>query len=446
MSVTYTGVFELFKIGLGPSSSHTVGPMLAARRFAASAPSRVKVRLFGSLALTGPGHGTGRAIVLGLQGHHPETVPIDLAQTALETARASRSVVVAGRHIDFDPDVDIERIEELHPTHPNVICFESPEETLWMASVGGGFVAEVVDGRLSPPPPSPTVPYPFTTAAEVLEHCRSTGMDIHELVMENERATQTALQIRDRIDTVVNTMYACIDRGLSEGSGTLPGPLGVHRRASGLAAQLGRTGAGLHLPASGPTDWAGVYAIAVNEENAAGTRVVTAPTNGAAGIIPAVLRYMDEFCVAPTASPHEVFLLTAAAIGSLIKQGAGISGAELGCQGEVGTACAMAAAGLTAALGGTPQQTENAAEIALEHNLGLTCDPVGGLVQVPCIERNAIGAVKAITAASLALRGSGQHVVSLDAAIRTLRETGSDMDSKYKETSLGGLAVSVPAC
>jgi L-serine dehydratase len=314
----------------------------------------------------------------------------------------------------------------------------------WFASIGGGFVTELVEGEIPPDGPDEPVPIAYASAAELLERCRTESMTVAEVALANERARRDEREIRSGIDRIIETMMTSIDAGMRR-EGVLPG-LGVKRRARDLALQLAEHTPLRALPPTGPSDWAGVFATAVNEENAAGGRIVTAPTNGAAGIVPAVLRFMIDFCEPPIPEPRVVFMLTAAAFGSLIKANAGISGAELGCQGEVGSACAMAAAGLTASLGGSPGQVENAAEIALEHNLGLTCDPVGGFVQIPCIERNAVGAVKAITAASLALRGDGTHMVPLDVAIETMRQTGADMHHKYKETSLGGLAVNLPAC
>ncbi len=445
--MTYTSVFELFKIGIGPSSSHTVGPMLASLQMSTVAAGGVTVDLYGSLALTGVGHGTDRAIMLGLSGHHPETVPLDLVwRLPAAVSESGRLTTADGTEIAFDPETEIVRHREIDPIHPNLISFRTPTETRAFASIGGGFLAEVVDGALVPPKEaSVDLPFPYRTAAELLSLAARNGMPMSEIARGNERALDPDGDLTGRISGIVAAMNDSIDRGL-RATGELPGPLAIKRRARDLGLDLEEIGSSLHLPPTGPSDWAGVFATAVNEENAAGGRIVTAPTNGAAGIIPAVLRFAVEFCTPATAEPSEEFLLTAAAIGSLLKANAGISGAELGCQGEVGSASAMAAAGLAAVLGGSPAQVENAAEIALEHNLGLTCDPVGGLVQVPCIERNAIGAIKSIAAASLALRGTGEHFVSLDAAIETMRQTGLDMHHKYKETSLGGLAVNVPAC
>jgi L-serine dehydratase len=447
--VTYTSVLEMFKVGIGPSSSHTVGPMLAARDFAESLTGdvdRIGIELHGSLALTGAGHGTDGALLLGLMGHAPDTVPLELVQSVLSDVDAVGILeLVGGRRITFDRARDVVRVHQIHPAHPNVVRFSAGDTVRAFASIGGGFVVELVDDELPPAPPPPSVPHPFDSAAQLLDQARTSGRTIAQLVLENEGALRSSDVVTDRLDVVLETMHQSIDRGMRR-TGILPGGLGVRRRARDLGLDLVEHGPARSLPPTGPSDWAGVYATAVNEENAAGSRIVTAPTNGAAGIVPAVLRFMTEFCQPQVDKPEYVFLLTASGIGSIIKQRAGISGAELGCQAEVGSACAMAAGGLAAVLGGTPEQVENAAEIALEHNLGLTCDPVGGLVQIPCIERNAIGAIKAIAAASMALRGDGTHVVPLDTAIETMRQTGADMDSKYKETSLGGLAVNVPAC
>ena len=440
----------MFKVGIGPSSSHTMGPMLAARDFAAELPpgevDRITVELHGSLALTGAGHGTDGALAMGLMGHSPDTVPLELVTSALSDVDDVGHITLAdGRQVPFDRSRDVTRVREIHPAHANVLRFTSGSTTRAFASIGGGFIVELDDGRLPTPPAPPAVPHPFDSAEELLERARKSGRSIAHLVLENEEALRSNDVVTDRLDFVLATMQASIDRGMQR-TGILPGGLGVKRRARDLGLDLVEHGPARSLPPTGPSDWAGVYATAVNEENAAGSRIVTAPTNGAAGIVPAVLRFMTDFCTSEVDKPEYVFLLTASGIGSIIKQRAGISGAELGCQAEVGSACAMAAGGLTAVLGGSPEQVENAAEIALEHNLGLTCDPVGGLVQIPCIERNAIGAIKAIAAASMALRGDGTHMVPLDTAIETMRQTGEDMNSKYKETSLGGLAVNVPAC
>lgn len=449
----YTSLFDLFKIGIGPSSSHTMGPMVAARSFLTEVGARldsitsVKVTLFGSLALTGRGHATDRAVMLGLSGHRPATVPIDVIESLPNRVREQGMLELNGTHpIRFRPEIDIVFADRFRDEHPNVVEFEAAGHrggilTRSYASVGGGFVVELPE---APMPTRPVgFPLAFASGAELLE--LATGRSIADVAMRNEEHIRSRASIAEGIGLISAAMLDSIDRGLRT-RGTLPGSLGVRRRAADLAADLGGGSGSRSLPPSEPTDRAAVWAMAVNEENAAGHRIVTAPTNGAAGIVPAVMKFLLDMCSPPVADPIATYLLTATAIGSLLKANAGISGAELGCQGEVGSACSMAAAGLTAALGGSPAQVENAAEIALEHNLGLTCDPVGGLVQVPCIERNAVGTVKAITAASLALRGTGEHLVSLDDAIETMRQTGLDMDHRYKETSLGGLAVNVADC
>jgi L-serine dehydratase len=447
--VSYTSLFDLFTIGIGPSSSHTVGPMVAARRFADRVADldvdRVEVRLFGSLGLTGKGHATDLAVTLGLMGHDPELVPMEVVESTSAGLSQIRTVLLAGRRrVSFWPGHDVVFRREARPEHANVIELEAFSgaavvDAARYASVGGGFVVDLGVGNDGPP--ASDFPHPYDSAAALV--AMAGDRSIAAIAWENETSLRPPETIRERVGTIGAAMFDSIDRGLAT-DGPLPGGLGVTRRARRLALDL--VEGGRALPPTEATDWAGVWAIAVNEENAAGHRVVTAPTNGAAGIVPAVLRFALERCKPQVPGPQTEFLLTATAIGSLIKENAGISGAELGCQGEVGAACAMAASGLAAVLGGSPAQVENAAEIALEHNLGLTCDPVGGLVQVPCIERNAVGAAKAITAASLALRGDGVHLVSLDVAIETLRQTGRDMDGRYKETGLGGLAVNLPEC
>ena len=450
--MTHTSVFDLFKIGIGPSSSHTVGPMIAASTFADDlvAPHEINVELHGSLAFTGPGHGTNRALVAGLSGRAPDTVPVDEFMACLAVLKTTGAVRLrSGASVPFTIDGNVTRIEHIHPAHANVVRFTARDAggasvDRWFASIGGGSITELVDGRIPSPEPAAELRHQYATADELLELSDRHQKPIARLMLENEVHVRAEREVRDRIRSIVRAMNASINAGMGK-RGRLPG-LGVKRRAADLALQLVEPPTTCALPPTGPADWAGVYATAVNEENAAGGRIVTAPTNGAAGIVPAVLRFMGDFCEPTVEDPEVEFLLTATGIGSVIKANAGISGAELGCQGEVGAACAMAAAGLTAALGGSAAQVENAAEIALEHNLGLTCDPVGGFVQIPCIERNAVGAVKAITASSLALRGDGTHMVPLDVAIETMRQTGADMHHKYKETSLGGLAVNVPAC
>jgi L-serine dehydratase len=452
--------FDLFKIGIGPSSSHTVGPMRAAGMFVrgvagegvAGRVARIQVSLFGSLGATGHGHGSVKAVVLGLAGEEPETVDPVAGQRLAEQVRQTRRLrLPAGREIEFDCDRDIvlHRRKRLE-FHSNGMRFAAFDEagTQILArtyySVGGGFVLrEDEAGAQRIVPDDTPVPYPFHTAADLLVHCRATGLPVSGVMLANERVRRAEAEIRAGLLRIWLVMQECVRAGCAA-EGVLPGGLHVRRRARALRETLESA-----QDARDPLyamEWVTLYALAVNEENAAGGRVVTAPTNGAAGIIPAVLHYYTRFV--PGADDDGVvrFLLTAAAIGTLFKENASISGAEVGCQGEVGSACSMAAAGLAEVLGGTPEQVENAAEIAVEHNLGLTCDPVGGLVQIPCIERNAIASVKAIAAARLAIRGDGTHFVSLDRAIKTMRETGADMKDKYKETARGGLAVNVIEC
>jgi L-serine dehydratase len=449
-------VFELFKIGIGPSSSHTVGPMKAAGAFAAGLETervaRVKVTLFGSLAFTGKGHATDRAIILGLAGQIPETVDSDHADAVLDDAATRHMLPLAGRkRIEFDPAADIAfDFVTTPPRHPNTMTFKAfgadggilREET-WL-SIGGGFI--VRDGEAAAGQgPEIAHPHPFRDAEELLFEARAAALTIAELVFANETAVADVATVEARLDAIIGAMFASVDRGLAR-EGSLPGGLKVRRRAKAIFDRLTRNA---HLNAHAAheiMDYVAVYAMAVNEENAAGGRVVTAPTNGAAGVIPAVMRYFRDHCSEASVEGLRTFVLTAAAIGALFKMNASISGAEVGCQGEVGVASSMAAAGLCACLGGSNAQIENAAEIAMEHHLGMTCDPIGGLVQIPCIERNAFGAVKAIAAASLALHGDGSHKVSLDSVIATMRQTGADMQSKYKETSLGGLAVNFVEC
>ena len=453
-------VFDLFKIGLGPSSSHTVGPMKAAAAFAdrlaaTDALARVesvKITLYGSLAFTGRGHATDKATILGLSGERPESVDPDRAEALVVEVAAHKTLPLAGRKpIAFDPAVDIV-FDVVHPPprHPNTLAFSTRDaagaivaEERWL-SIGGGFVQRE-DEDLAVATNAAAAPYPFANAAELLKRAAAAGLTIAELVRANERALAGEADLDARLDQMIAAMLGAIDRGLAR-EGLLPGGLAVSRRAKAihdkLAADAGRNARAAHEI----MDIVAVYAMAVNEENAAGGRVVTAPTNGAAGVMPAVLRYYRDHCVGASPEGLRVMLLTAAAIGALFKLNASISGAEVGCQGEVGVASSMAAAALCAALGGANAQIENAAEIAMEHHLGMTCDPIGGLVQIPCIERNAFGAIKAIAAASLALRGDGHHKVSLDSVIATMRQTGADMQSKYKETSLGGLAVNFVEC
>lgn len=452
-TLPWISLFDLFRIGIGPSSSHTVGPMIAAARFRAMLPPgpvlRLQVELFGSLALTGPGHGTDKAVILGLLGEKPEQIDPDQVPDLLANVAANRHVpMLSGYLAPFDPKRDIAFNPKILPRHPNALTItalmaDGPIARTYY-SIGGGFVTSDADDQ-DDKTPSSDVPFPYTTTQELLEACATAGLSIPALQRVNERALRSDREISDGIAQLWEAMQASVARGLRT-DGLLPGGLQVRRRAASLYARLqAEARQNAHDPIYG-IDWVNLFALAVNEENAAGGRIVTAPTNGAAGIIPAVLHYYDRFVSGANQDGIETFFLAAAAIGSLIKRNASISGAEVGCQGEVGSACAMAAAGLAAALGGTNAQVENAAEIGLEHNLGLTCDPVAGLVQVPCIERNALASVKAINAARLALHGDGQHFVSLDQVIKTMRDTGRDMLSKYKETSEGGLAVNVIAC
>jgi L-serine dehydratase len=455
--------FDLFKIGIGPSSSHTVGPMRAAARFVQAwlvergdlaRTARVRAEVFGSLALTGRGHGTDKAVLMGLEGHWPNQIDPDIIPPALERIRADKRIRLHGEHeIGFDEkhDLIMNKRQKL-PFHTNGMRFTAFDAqgqeiaTRDYYSVGGGFVVnqdEAAEDRIVAD--TTPLPYPFNSGAELLAHTEREGLSFAALMFANEHAWRSGTEIRQGLREIWDAMQACVARGIRH-EGTLPGGLHVLRRAPSLHAELSaRPEAAMRDPLT-VLDWVNLYALAVNEENAAGGRVVTAPTNGAAGIIPAVLHYYDRFCPGATEQGVFDFLLTAAAVGILYKENASISGAEVGCQGEVGVACSMAAAGLTAALGGTPGQVENAAEIGMEHNLGLTCDPIGGLVQIPCIERNAMGAVKAINASRMALRGDGKHKVSLDKVIKTMRDTGRDMQDKYKETSRGGLAVNVIEC
>jgi L-serine dehydratase len=453
-------IFDFFTIGIGPSSSHTVGPMRAARRFAMALErdglldetARLRVELFGSLGATGKGHRSDMAVLMGLEGEQAEELEPDTIPARLDDIQASGQVRLLGiQPVAFQPsDLVFHRLRSL-PKHPNGMTFTAldasgrPLMQRNYYSVGGGFVVGEATPSAAPAVPSRTegVPHPFGTAAELLTLCRQRQMPISALILDNELAWRGEADVRREILTIWGAMQACVQRGC-ERQGTLPGGLHVKRRAFGLHRKLQAPGAGRD-PLT-VLDWVDLWALAVNEENAAGGRVVTAPTNGAAGVLPAVLHYYARF--APAADEEGVmrFFLTAGAIAMLYKMNASISGAEVGCQGEVGVACSMAAAGLAEALGGSPEQVENAAEIGMEHNLGLTCDPIGGLVQIPCIERNAMGAVKAINAARIALSGDGQHTVSLDRVIATMRETGADMLTKYKETARGGLAVNVVVC
>ncbi|MFE7074992.1 L-serine ammonia-lyase [Streptomyces sp. NPDC057620] len=457
-------VFDLFSIGIGPSSSHTVGPMRAARMFAHRLRNEdllapvvaVRAELYGSLGATGHGHGTPKAVLLGLEGASPRTVDVEGADDRVEKIKSSGRLDLLGEHeidFSFDDDLVLHRRKTL-PYHANGMTLwaydASGAEVLSKTyySVGGGFVVDedavgadriVLDDTV--------LKYPFRTGDELLRLTRETGLSISALMLENERAWRTEEEIREGLLAIWRVMQACVTRGMSR-EGILPGGLRVRRRAAMSARQLRAEGD----PLAHAMEWITLYAMAVNEENAAGGRVVTAPTNGAAGIIPSVLHYYVNFVAGTSSSEAEKddgvvrFLLAAGAIGMLFKENASISGAEVGCQGEVGSACSMAAGALAEVLGGSPEQVENAAEIGMEHNLGLTCDPVGGLVQIPCIERNGMAAVKAVTAAKMAMRGDGSHKVSLDKVIKTMKETGADMSVKYKETARGGLAVNIIEC
>ncbi len=469
MGVMAISVFDLFSIGIGPSSSHTVGPMRAARTFVLGLEAdgllekvgRVRVELFGSLGATGRGHGSDRAVVLGLEGETPEDVDTDTVLSRVAAVRKSETVQLLGRHpVQLTAtDLVLHRRSRL-PFHPNGMRFTAyagvaapieaeaaedvPLRERTYYSVGGGFVVdEDATGADRIKADDTVLPYPFTTAAELCAHAAASGLSISQVMLANECAWRPEAEVRAGLLHIWQVMQDCVTAGCGHG-GILPGGLKVRRRAPELYQTL--TGDSFSTDPLRVMDWVNLFALAVNEENAAGGRVVTAPTNGAAGIIPAVLLYYRRFVPGATDDGVVRFLLTAGAIGVLYKENASISGAEVGCQGEVGSACSMAAGALCEVLGGTPLQAENAAEIGMEHNLGLTCDPIGGLVQVPCIERNAMAAVKAINAARIAMRGDGQHIVSLDKVIRTMRQTGADMQVKYKETSRGGLAVNIIEC
>ncbi|ALG08145.1 L-serine ammonia-lyase [Kibdelosporangium phytohabitans] len=453
-------VFDLFSIGIGPSSSHTVGPMRAARTFAAGLAEHgliertetVRAELFGSLGATGHGHGSPKAVMLGLEGERPEDVDTDSVDGRVAAIRDRRTLNLLGRkEITFDEGTDLvmHRRKSL-PAHPNGMKFAALDaqgkqiaaHTYY--SVGGGFVVDAeTTGELRIVPDTTKVRYPFRTGTQLLEHCAATGLPISQVMLANELSWRTEDEVAAGLLKIWDVMRDCVRKGCSQ-EGALPGGLKVPRRAKALHDKLideDGTQDPLHA-----MDWISLFALAVNEENASGGRVVTAPTNGAAGIIPAVLHYYERFVPGADDAGVVRFLLTAGAIGVILKETGSISGAEVGCQGEVGSACAMAAAALAEVLGGTPLQVENAAEIGLEHHLGLTCDPVGGLVQIPCIERNAVGSTKAVHAARIALRGDGSHIVPLDKAIKTMRETGADMSTKYKETARGGLALNVIEC
>ncbi len=455
-------IFDMFKVGIGPSSSHTVGPMRAANRFLMGLEeagelaqvASISIELYGSLALTGIGHGTDKAIILGLLGETPSAVDPELIEDKLEQVKVSKQLQLSrGSTIRFDPKKHLIFLRRKSlPLHPNGMKFIAYDQNLQVIhqriyySIGGGFVVNEETAEKDALKKDMTqLPYPFASGADLLRQCETHGMSIDAIVLANELCWRSQEEIMKQIDCVWNIMKACIDRGCRT-DGILPGGLKVKRRAPSLYQELStRPQAALKDPLS-VLDWVNLYAFAVNEENAAGSRVVTAPTNGAAGIIPAVLRYYEDFVPGADQVGIRKFLFTAGAIGILFAENASISGAEVGCQGEVGVACSMAAAGLVAAMNGSPQQIEQAAEVGMEHNLGLTCDPVGGLVQIPCIERNAMGAIKAINAARISLRGNGVHFVSLDSVIATMRQTGMDMKTKYKETSRGGLAVNVTEC
>ncbi|WP_328659380.1 L-serine ammonia-lyase [Streptomyces sp. NBC_00334] len=451
-------VFDLFSIGIGPSSSHTVGPMRAARMFARrlrgeellGSVASVRAELYGSLGATGHGHGTPKAVLLGLEGDSPRTVDVETADARVETIRSAGRLSLLGEHeiaFSYDDDMVLHRRKAL-PYHANGMTLWAYDAqgaevlTKTYYSVGGGFVVDedavgadriVLDDTV--------LKYPFRTGDELLRLARETGLSISALMLENERAWRDEDEIREGLLEIWRVMRACVERGMTR-EGILPGGLKVRRRAANTARKLRSEGD----PQALAMEWITLYAMAVNEENAAGGRVVTAPTNGAAGIIPAVLHYYVNFVPGADEDGVVRFLLAAGAIGMLFKENASISGAEVGCQGEVGSACSMAAGALAEVLGGSPEQVENAAEIGMEHNLGLTCDPVGGLVQIPCIERNGMAAVKAVTAARMAMRGDGSHKVSLDKVIKTMKETGADMSVKYKETARGGLAVNIIEC
>ncbi|MFE4410935.1 L-serine ammonia-lyase [Streptomyces sp. NPDC056821] len=454
-------VFDLYSVGIGPSSSHTVGPMRAARRFVRllerdgllDEAARVQAELYGSLGATGRGHGSDQAVVLGLEGEDPATVDTDRSDDRVAAVRAGGTLLLGGKHrirFDGDRDLVLYRRRSL-PAHPNGMVFralaadgrELAARTYY--SVGGGFVVdEGATGADRVVADTTPVRFPFSSGAELLDVCARENLSISEVMLANERAWRSEPEVRAGLLDLWAVMRACVDRGCRR-EGVLPGGLRVPRRAPGLFRELSAAAGDGTDPLRG-MDWVNLFALAVNEENASGGRIVTAPTNGAAGIVPAVLHYYARFVPGADEDGVVRFLLTAAAIGILFKENASISGAEVGCQGEVGSACAMAAGALCEVLGGSPAQVENAAEVGIEHNLGLTCDPVGGLVQIPCIERNAVASVKAINAARLALAGDGIHKVSLDKAIKTMRDTGRDMKAKYKETARGGLAVNVIEC
>ena len=455
-------IFDLFKIGIGPSSSHTVGPMIAAYQFInllinekkIHSLSRLKIDLYGSLALTGVGHGTDKAMLLGLEGQHPETIDPDTIDHSIERIKDTGKIRInAHLELNFsrEKDINFHRKKSL-AHHPNGLIISAylkdkliSSQTFY--SIGGGFVVteeDMIQKNFSHGLKT-QLPYPFQSAADLLKLAKDHKKSIASLVFSNECHLRPKKQVLAKLNSIWSAMNDCIDRGCQQ-TGQLPGSLKVKRRAHDIYKELTKNPEQTLNDPLTVMDWVNLYAIAVNEENASGSKIVTAPTNGSAGVIPAIIRYYQRFCPhSSTQGIHDI-LLTAAAIGCLYANNASLSGAEVGCQGEVGVACSMAAGGLTAALGGSPLQVEQAAEIAMEHNLGLTCDPIGGLVQIPCIERNAMGAIKAINAARIALKGDGQHFVSLDSVIKTMKDTGKDMNKKYKETSRGGLAVNVTVC
>jgi L-serine dehydratase len=453
-------VFDLFKIGIGPSSSHTVGPMRAAQMFVRSLEetgalaqvARVRAELYGSLGATGKGHGTDKGVILGLMGEAPDTIDADSIDGKLSAVAETSQLPLAGTHsVAFTGKRDVIFYRQALPEHPNglkLIAFDGSDNEIRRStylSVGGGFVvtAGAENGQVVAAPLK--LPYHFSSGKELLALCEEHHMSVAELMFKNELTWRSEKEVIEGLDRIWEVMQACVSRGCRT-DGNLPGPLGVKRRAAALHQKLTTREKVDGDRSLADMDWLNLFALAVNEENAAGGRVVTAPTNGAAGIIPAVLHYYAQFSQGANKQGIYNFLLSAAAIGTLYKLNASISGAEVGCQGEVGVACSMAAGGMCAALGGTPRQVEHAAEIGMEHNLGLTCDPVGGMVQIPCIERNAMGAVKAVNAVRMALHGDGTHYVSLDSVIKTMMQTGADMKTKYKETSRGGLAVNIIEC
>jgi L-serine dehydratase len=455
-------VFDIFKIGIGPSSSHTMGPMRAAYRFGLGIEDKIEFKnvgrivceLYGSLALTGKGHGSDKALMLGLEGYEPDQVDPDEIEGILNRIKTSKKLSLQHKcEIDFDFIKDIKFLRrKVLPAHPNgmqFIAYDNKDEEIHRRiyySIGGGFVVNEETAEADDLKKDKTLlAFPFKTANDLLEMSLSSKKSIAEMMIENEKSWRSSEDIESSLDGIWQAMQDCMDRGCRM-EGDLPGPLKVRRRAPEILETLNKNPeASLKDPLT-ILDWVNLYALAVNEENACGFKVVTAPTNGAAGIMPAVMRYYDRFCSGSNKQGIHNFLLTSAAIAILYAENASISGAEVGCQGEIGVACSMAAGGLTAALGGTMKQVEQAAEIGMEHNLGLTCDPIGGLVQIPCIERNAMGAVKAMNASRIALRGDGSHHVSLDDVIKTMAQTGKDMQTKYKETSRGGLAVNVSEC